>query len=327
MISIIIPVYNAGKFLKKTIESILNQSFPNFELILINDGSTDNSKDICTYYSKKDSRIKLKNIYNHGASYARNVGLSLATKDLITFIDADDEIDADYLQALYADYIKTATTDFVIQGMIQKWNDYKIEFTLPDNIYNLQNEDTKFFDSIFLNDLSGPYCKLYKRSIIIKNNIQFSPNIIYGEDFDFILQYLIYCNTIVTSSIKKYSYIMHSNSVSSKIYTFEQELSGLKQLHNSFNQLLKIYDNDSLSKMRLSSLIPYFWRVIYSNYRHEYSRSSRIKHLHSIPLEEIDFFKSNYRPDSLFTKIVKYFINHNKLFILDSLLYIRLNHL
>ena len=91
-ISIIMPVYNKEKYLKNTIDSILKQEYKNFELIIVDDGSTDKSKYICDEYASKDSRIKVYHIKNEGVSNARNIGLKYATGDYIQFIDADDTI-------------------------------------------------------------------------------------------------------------------------------------------------------------------------------------------------------------------------------------------
>ena len=100
-ISVIIPIYNVKKFLEKCLTSVVNQTYKNLEIILINDGSTDNSLDICNEFVKKDERIKLINKENEGLSAARNTGLKLATGEYIGFIDSDDWIDLDFYEKLY----------------------------------------------------------------------------------------------------------------------------------------------------------------------------------------------------------------------------------
>ena len=101
IISIIVPIYNVGKYLPKCIESILNQTFKNFELILVNDGSTDNSGVVCDDYAKKDTRIKVIHKYNGGLSSARNAGLYVAKGEYIGFVDPDDYIDKNMYEKLY----------------------------------------------------------------------------------------------------------------------------------------------------------------------------------------------------------------------------------
>lgn len=101
LISIVVPVYNVESYLEKCIDSILNQSYSNFELILVNDGSTDNSGKICSDFEKKDSRIKVINKDNGGLSDARNYGIDIASGRYITFIDSDDFVEVDYIFYLY----------------------------------------------------------------------------------------------------------------------------------------------------------------------------------------------------------------------------------
>lgn len=114
-VSVIIPVYNAGKFLVETIESVLHQSFDSFELILVNDGSTDNSSVICEEYLKKDTRIQYFDQANSGVSVARNLGLSHACGEYVFFLDSDDTIDHEFLKTSY-DAAKEKDDDIIIIG-------------------------------------------------------------------------------------------------------------------------------------------------------------------------------------------------------------------
>ena len=100
-ISVIIPVYNVEKWLNKCVDSILSQSYENFEVILVNDGSTDKSGDICDKYLKEDNRVKVFDILNSGQSVARNIGLKEAKGDYILFIDSDDYIEKNTLKRMY----------------------------------------------------------------------------------------------------------------------------------------------------------------------------------------------------------------------------------
>ena len=107
LVSIIVPVYNAKKYLSNTLESILKQSYKNLEIILVNDGSTDNSKEICEHYAKIDSRIILLNKINGGVSSARNYGLEVAKGDYVSFIDSDDYLTVDMIETLVKDVQNT----------------------------------------------------------------------------------------------------------------------------------------------------------------------------------------------------------------------------
>lgn len=323
-ISVIVPVYNANRFLR-SINCILEQTYKNFELILVDDGSTDGSGDACDKYAEKDSRVKVVHKKNAGASEARNTGIESSSEELITFIDADDSISHEYLETLVADFCKAANPDFVIQGMIQKWPDHNTSFSMEDGIYDLSTEEgTRFFENVKLNDFSGPYCKLYRRSILNAHKIRFSPNIIYAEDFDFMLRYLMHCKTVVASSATNYYYIMHEGSVSSKIYGFDKELSGLEQLYGSYNAIVDRYPNNIINENRNESINAYIWRVIYSNYRYSYGQSLRVDNFNKIESDYTQFFKRNYVGTTLFTKVIKYLFIRRYFFALDIILNYRL---
>ena len=100
-ISIIIPVYNAEKYLAQCIESIIKQTYSNLEIIIINDGSTDRSLEICNFYKENDQRIVVFNQNNSGVSVARNKGLDISNGEFIMFVDADDWLNADFVESLY----------------------------------------------------------------------------------------------------------------------------------------------------------------------------------------------------------------------------------
>lgn len=122
MLTIIVPIYNTENYLSECIDSILNQSYKNIELILINDGSTDNSGFICDEYSRRNKRIKIIHTENKGVSHARNIGLSIAKGEYITFVDSDDFVSHD----IYLENIKILQQDLSIDFIQIPINDKKI---------------------------------------------------------------------------------------------------------------------------------------------------------------------------------------------------------
>ena len=138
VISIIIPVYNVEKWLNKCIDSILSQSYENFEVILVNDGSTDKSKDICDQYSKEDNRVKVFDILNSGQSVARNIGLKEAKGDYILFIDSDDYISDKAIIEKFINILDNNNYDFIYTSYcrFEDGNEEKITEILPINLTN-----------------------------------------------------------------------------------------------------------------------------------------------------------------------------------------------
>lgn len=326
-ISVIVPVYNAEQYIGETITLLLGQSFRDFELILVDDGSSDSSLKICEEFARKDNRVKPFHKENGGPSDARNLGLKLAKGEFVCFIDADDEITNTYLEGLYNDLNRYSDVDFVIQGMVKVWPNKKKEYVLKDALYSVSLDGmTSFFEDVYLSHFSGPYCKLFRLSVLEKFNIIFSKNIIYAEDYDFVLRYLPHCRNIATSSKANYNYLLHGGSVSSKIYAFDRELSGLEQISGSYLSLYRLFPSENLNNLASQCICDYFWRVIFSNYQHDYSFFQRIKNFERISNRQLRYFKENYTAASIFTKSVKSLLVNRMYFLANILLTIRLGN-
>lgn len=192
MVSIIVPIYNKEKYLNKCIDSILNQTYKDIELILINDGSTDNSLQICKNY-EKDQRVKIIDKKNGGVSSARNYGLEKATGSKVLFVDADDYIDTHYIESLCQ-----FTEDLVIcgyytvtpQGTLIQEKSFNISFP------NFQEILDNILDKKYTKLLVVPYLKLFDLNLIKKNKISFQTDMSFGEDACFVFDYLKKCKSV-----------------------------------------------------------------------------------------------------------------------------------
>lgn len=199
MISIIIPIYNAEKFLHEAIESIMNQSYQNFELILVNDGSTDSSDAICAAYAQKYQNIRHFKKENSGVSDTRNFGMRQATGEFLVFVDADDTLPPNALQN-YMDEMTIHDADVIFSGYSYNYNG-KLLPKLPrirNGIYTYQELKPRLLDDGTLSGiLFGSVCgAFYKRSYIMDYHIEFSKNVKVNEDGLFNLNILFYCNKI-----------------------------------------------------------------------------------------------------------------------------------
>lgn len=194
MITVIVPVYNRAYCLRRCLDSIKNQSFKDWECILIDDGSTDDSLAVCREYVVDDKRFKVYHQVNQGVSAARNKGLDMARGAYINFVDSDDYLDEDCLSTLYE---KRSNTDWVIGGMQEVCHgklvrnySYKDTTVYPDLQYEKEFVAIEHAE-LFL----GPCCKLYKRSILEENQIRFPLSISYGEDTIFNFTYLLHVSS------------------------------------------------------------------------------------------------------------------------------------
>lgn len=209
-LSIIIPVYNVEKFLHKCITSIINQKFKSFELILINDGSTDKSGEICEYYAKKDSRIKVIHKQNSGVSDARNAGIDIAKGTYISFVDSDDYVNEYMFEKLY-DSTSHEQFDLIVSGIIFE---RKNNTEWQNKIMEYEAFDFRGFNFIikelFLSYLLyNPVAKLYKKDIIERNNIRFRSDMSFGEDPVFNCEYIKYISSLKTIDKCYYNYVKH----------------------------------------------------------------------------------------------------------------------
>lgn len=217
-ISIVVPVFNVEQFLQTCVDSIVAQTFDDWELILVNDGSTDSSGVICDRYAQLDSRIRVYHIANGGVSRARNYGLNHANGEWICFIDSDDYVDRTYLET----FINTRSSDLRMQGYIKELpgGDHVIHTFLDSStspIADLISESERQYI------INSPCFKLYNLQIIRDNNILFDINTSYGEDHIFSLTYLLYVNSISVSTDAGYHYRWAGeNSLTRKIIDPEQ---------------------------------------------------------------------------------------------------------
>lgn len=211
----------AQDYLDDCIQSILKQTYTNFELILIDDHSDDNSYNICKKYEMKDERIKLYKLdQNGGPSKARNFGLKIAKGEYISFVDSDDTIDKEMYE-----YLLNKNENFDIIIFSEKIMDRELNFlmnftTLNEaTFYNMQNALEVFVDLIFKYNASivGHACnKLFNRSIIEDNDVKFFEDIDFAEDFMFNLHFFKYCRDIKLLNYRPYNRRKHFDSLSSK---------------------------------------------------------------------------------------------------------------
>ncbi len=218
MISVIVPVYKVERFLPKCIESILAQRNGNFELLLIDDGSPDNSGKICDEYAAKDPRIKVFHTPNGGVSAARNVGLDNATGDWLSFVDSDDWVDPQYLdlpeELLTSDVIQKPYNIYLEDDTLAVVADIKSSYTL-----NSFEQIAHFFVKYRSNAL---WDKLISRRVVADR--RFDTSLSVGEDFLFFLSCLSDIKSYSFSTRGAYNYLRRQGSVMSEVSSSERKL-------------------------------------------------------------------------------------------------------
>lgn len=206
-VSIIIPVFNGASKISKCLTSILHQSYPIFEAIIINDGSTDETLTLLTKFADSDQRIRIINKSNEGVSAARNDGIRNATGKWITFCDADDEVEPDWLKSMVEGI---GTSDFLASGInFIKPNGVKYSQVLPNVSETNIPTPTSLLEKLIQNNVFGfVWCKLFKRNIIIKNQIFFDTQISFREDELWCVNYFKYISSWKIISYVGYNYYL-----------------------------------------------------------------------------------------------------------------------
>lgn len=253
-ISVIVPVYNAEKYLQRCIDSILTQTFIDFELLLIDDGSKDKSGEICDEYANRDNRVKVFHKENGGASSARNLGLDYANGKYVVFVDSDDYISASYLDCFYQILLKYNDVDLIIQSPIYTSTNGALKSReIPSKVYDGVNILSDFVTDGNL-DFTEPHSKLFRLNLIQENNIRFNEKVIVGEDGIFIACFLRYCKMIISSEDVGYHYVKSDMSIQRRFYAPEKELLGVVEWKKALMSLAEFAGIDRTS--------PNIWKVL-----------------------------------------------------------------
>lgn len=212
-ISVIIPIYNSEKYLERCLDSIVNQTYKNLEIILLNDGSTDKSEEICKRYSDKDERIIYISKKNTGVSSTRNLGLEHVTGDYISFIDSDDFVELNMYEDLIELLEKNPKVDTILTDLTVVWNNEFIKSTKENKTFLLTRDEV--FNNITKGYKFQGYSptKLYNSKIVLDNNIKFDEKIYMVEDLLFFVEYLNYTKYILYTNQSYYYYIKHGDNV------------------------------------------------------------------------------------------------------------------
>jgi len=313
-VSVIIPVYNAEKYLRECIDSVLAQTFDDFELLLINDGSTDGSGKICDEYAKKDKRIKVFHKENGGVSSARNLGLDNAKGEWITFVDSDDKVIEMYLYNLYKD---VENCDIVFQGIIKKKFNTKeeIQMIFYDEVINIKD----FLQNHMITSYGFAVAKLFSFSIIKKNRIEFDECINFAEDALFLIDYLCFVENIMLSSNKGYYYYERENSLVKQKYSYKKEVELLRKADGRINELFLKNAINTNSNEKYKELQYYLTRVIFAITKMTDSKQRRTNFKNLLTIYESEFLYL-YRNSKFRGRLIYYFVKYKQIRLLDYLL-------
>ena len=277
MISIIIPVYNAEKYLQRCIDSIIAQTYTDWEAILVNDGSKDGSRAICEEYVAKDSRISLIDKQNGGPSSARNAGLEQARGGYVYFMDADDWVETKFLDNFvrnayatkrlrYETQSEIATKtidepyDIIFQGFVREFPDGKVEKSFAMDADTSVMSKEEIICRLYKEHVYGwSWCKLFRREIIERHHIRFDESLRLWEDELFTSEFQKYAGRVRTVKSHLYHYMYYPNSLMQTNNTYLKRLFLSERMNEALmpiaNDELKEYINTTYNKNLKYSLL------------------------------------------------------------------------
>lgn len=268
LISVVVPVYQAEAYLEETLRCILGQTYTDFELLLVDDGSSDGSPKICDTYAEKDTRVRVFHRTNAGASEARNFGVREAQGEYLAFVDADDLVDADFLEQLIGCF-EEPEVDLALCGFDKFYHD-----DVTDKLdYLLGREDKKVLESnrelaqlftVPFTSLSGVsiWAKLYRLSLIREFQITFPKDISYEEDCCFNVQYYRHVRKAVTIRKNLYHYRQQQESLSK---TYRASVIG--DLVHGYQERQKLLQELKMPETAQKKVDSIFLIVIFSQFK------------------------------------------------------------
>ncbi|MBD9166125.1 MAG: glycosyltransferase [Parabacteroides johnsonii] len=309
-ISVIVPVYNAGQHLDRCIKSILCQSFVDFELLLIDDGSSDDSASICDNYASKDNRIRVFHQSNAGVSAARNLGLKEMCGKYLAFVDADDYVSPYYLADLYAGLRLDRGSGLIIQSLVQ---------VTPDGEeLSKKKAGDAFVESI---DFGMAICnyrlyeqgyiasKLYDVKLIRKYGLFFDERIKVLEDLFFMYQYMLHCDYLVLSNTSNYIYVRYPVSGCRTLHPFDSVYTGFcfyQELVARLTAKWEFPQKEECRGLYASVMLGFDWSLKTDYWqRHNVSRKKRVSHLCLLVSNNYRMMCDYYQPVYKLDKIGK----------------------
>jgi glycosyltransferase involved in cell wall biosynthesis len=262
-VSIIVAAYNVEKFIKDCIESIITQTYSNFELIIVNDGSNDSSGEICNSFAKNDIRIKVVHQENKGLVNARKSGLQIASGKYVLYIDGDDYVESNFCELLIKETYNF-DADIVIGGYIRNYRGRMI--TVKNNLTagRYENDEIKkiwdkmiFTGDFFLHGISTySWGKLFKRDLLTPIQMSIPANISIGEDAACVYPYISICKKIVITKASNYHYVQHQSSM---LKSFSNVKSEIEKLSSLFSFMLNFFKSHKYFENFFLQLKPYFF--------------------------------------------------------------------
>lgn len=287
LVSFIVPIFNSESFLEKCLNSLLAQSSPDFEVIMVDDGSTDGSRAICERYSSQDKRFVTIHQSNGGVSHARNIGIEHSAGEWITFLDSDD-----YVEPNFVDLLTNLKASDYIMASYSKFKDekYYVKESFEENTYTSINQDFFSLDNLKVGFFTA-WSKYFRASIIKEHHILFDVDVSSGEDTIFVFKYLYYVSSAYISPQPMYNWRECNGLTNRKrpfkfiLYTIDLTINAIEQVEKrhkvnlreiKYNNILYLLDRVDLASITFKDIRDEARILIDKLWMQDLSRDSQI---------------------------------------------------
>ena len=331
-VSIIIPVYNNEAQLDRSIKSVLSQTYSNFELIIVNDGSRDTSGQICDKYANSDPRVIVIHKNNGGVSSARNAALDVAKGDYIVFVDSDDYVSPMYVENMVKANDGRKEVGLIVGGYISVDDDGQKINAFNNRVFK-ENQIITAIEEINLCKKGYPWAKLYDGKTIRLNKLRFCEQVHYSEDMVFMLTYLKYCKWILFIDKADYYYARNTGgTLINKFHPYENEIAGFDNFNHCLNDLANIHHTSIFNMPNSLAWLSFFIiRSVMSLYRFNVNNNkigNRLCFLKEhITSEHVKILRATTEKWTGVNKMISYLICRNQFILLDFFLTVLYKHL
>lgn len=306
MISIVVPVYNTEKYLRQCIDSIIRQTCQDWELILVDDGSSDSSGNICDGYAETDARIKVIHQENTGVSAARNAGIRRAAGEYLCFVDSDDWLDESFLERFE---VEKTNADMYVSGWIYDVNGKNYSYVKYIPAYCASSSEICMeFVRQNLDENGYPWGKLFRTSIVREHDLHFNEKLSINEDHIFVFQYYYLVNSLYIVSSCNYHYMVIDDS-GRKLSSHFNSFDDIKLASSLFDEvIIKLNERWKFPTSYLEKLRN---KYVYGNRLHGMASlvsEKKIEYLN----DEMDYWKNNpYVPQTCYSRFILFLIRQN----------------
>lgn len=305
MISVIVPCYNAAPYINECIQSLKQQDTDDYEVVLVDDGSVDNTRNLIELLIADDCRFRLISSNHQGVSTARNLGIREAKGDYVTFMDADDLVTNSYISGLWSDS-DNGRTDLVVQGLTHLFDNSRVEIAVKKTgTFSLKCDYGSVFRAMDMAAMGSVCGKLFKKDLLIKHHLLFSPDLKMCEDQNFVIRYLSVISTICLSEANHYIYVSRQLSGSMSLYPYDDEAASFLRMNDDWLILLNQFPCQSLKRSYSEFVGSFIHRTLYAAMNHSNvdDKDRRRWKVH-FETQLRPLYKKGYRPMSSFTKLL-----------------------